>query len=76
MAYVVTAPHPISLPGGSMAGPGEEVKNVKATDPHIAALVDAGSLTKKRTPKPKPTKSAETEEAIPSPEPSNETEQK
>ena len=73
MAYVVTATHPISLPGGRMAGPGEEVKNVKANDPQIAALVDAGSLKKKRAPKPKPAPSAESEESIPAPE-TNETE--
>jgi hypothetical protein len=73
MAYVVTGSHPVSLPGGRMAGPGEEVTNVKANDPHIAALVDAGSLRKKRAAKPKATPSPQPEEPVTVPE-TNETE--
>jgi len=71
--YVVVGTHPITLPGGRMAGPGEEVKNVKASDPRIAALVEAGSLRKKRVAKPKAAPSPEPEEAVTSPE-TNETE--
>jgi hypothetical protein len=68
MAFVVTATHPITLPGGRMAAPGEEVKNVKASDPQIVALVEAGSLHKKRTEKAKSVEPAETVEAPALPE--------
>lgn len=70
MSYVVTATHPISLSGGRIVAPGEEVKNLKANDPRVAALVEAGSLTKKNKPKPAP----EPEESIPAPETNTETE--
>lgn len=73
--YVVTGTHPVTLPGGRMAGPGETVKNVKANDPQIAALVEAGSLRKKRAAKPKAAPSPEPEESVPAPE-TNETEKK
>jgi hypothetical protein len=62
MSYVVTATHPITLPGGRAAAPGDEVKNVKSTDPQIVALIDAGSLRKKRAAKPKPSPTAENTE--------------
>lgn len=75
MAYVVTSTHPITLPGGRMVGPGETVGNVKASDPEIAALVDAGALRKKPTAKTKSKPAAPAEpEAVDSPLDSNETE--
>ena len=74
MSYVVTATHPISITGGRIVAPGEEVKNLKANDPRVAALVEAGSLRKKRSAKPKPAPSAETEEPTPAPETTTETE--
>lgn len=73
MAYVVTGLHPVTLPGGRMVAPGEEIKNVKASDPRIAALVDAGALVKKRAAKPKAAPSPEPQESEPAPE-NNETE--
>lgn len=74
MSYVVTTTHPITLPGGRVAAPGQEIKNVKASDPQIAALVEAGSLRKKRAAKPKSAPPAETtEEASASPATETET---
>lgn len=71
--YVVTATHPISLPGGRMAGPGEKVTNLKPSDPQVAALVDAGLLRKKKAPAKPKAATPEPEESTPAPA-TNETE--
>lgn len=62
MSHIVTADHPITLDNGRMVEPGEEVKQLKTADPHNAALVESGLLTKRAV---KPTKSKKTPEASP-----------
>lgn len=64
MSYKVTSQHPITLPGGRMLAPGDTVAKVKVSDPHVAALIEAGLLKKKAAPKPPPAeKKAEATEA-------------
>lgn len=65
MSYVVTAAHPITLDTGRMVGPGEEVRQLKETDPHNAALLESGQLTKRAVKTTKSTKSKKPPEASP-----------
>ena len=58
MSHIVTAAHPITLDSGRMVGPGEEVKQLKEKDPHNAALIEGGLLTKQIV-KQKPKKTPE-----------------
>lgn len=50
-----------------MVAPGETIGKVKVSDPHIAALIEAGLLKKKASPKPPPPvkKAEETEATAP-----------
>ncbi len=54
MTYIVTANHPITLEGGRSVEPGGKV-NAKASDPHIAGLIESGQLTElpKKAAKPR-----------------------
>lgn len=43
--YVVTAPHPVTIAGGLMVGPGETLEQLDLADPHNAELVEIGHVT-------------------------------
>lgn len=62
MSHKVTAAHPITLDNGRMVEPGEEVKQLKTSDPHNADLIETGQLTKRAV---KTTRSKTTPEATP-----------